>query len=101
MADLVGRERKCPVCGTIFIVYPDWVYRKGAGDGIKVFCSWGCMRSWETRETPKSRRREAIIQAIRDGLTVREIVNLLGVTTSAVVYWRNKMEEEEERNNER
>ena len=36
-----GMERRCPVCGRLFIYRSNlWVYR----DGKRIFCSWGCMR---------------------------------------------------------
>lgn len=91
---LVGKERRCKVCGKVFIIKPEWVYKKGVGDGTVVFCSWGCLRKWESRRKPKGEQREAVIQAIRDGLTIREICDLLSVDSRVVYYWTKKLEEE-------
>ena len=45
---LFGRERRCPICGKIFIlVDDDWAYkrqRSGCGKMI-YFCSWSCLFS--------------------------------------------------------
>ena len=38
--DLVGRERKCPVCGKVFILVDDeWAYKRIQGHKAMYFCS--------------------------------------------------------------
>ena len=91
---LFGNEKKCPVCGKEFLTYPDWAFKKGNGDGIKYFCSWGCMRAWEARKMSRAEQADAIKQAIRDGLTVKEIVALLSVDSRVVSYWEKKLKGE-------
>ena len=41
----------------------------------------------------KAQKKERIIQAIKDGLTNAEILNLLGEPPSTVDYWRRKLKE--------
>lgn len=92
--NLFGNERKCEVCGKEFLIRPDWVYKRQAGDGYKVFCSWGCMREWEKRKPDRRDQAEKIRQALEDGLTVGEIVRLLSVDRRVVMYWEKKLKGE-------
>jgi len=63
--------------------------------GNRYFCSWGCLRLWDAQRGTKGERREKMIQAIKDGLTVNEIAELLQIDKSTIVYWKNKLEKEE------
>ena len=87
-----GKETECSVCGKRFIIYPDWVYKKTYDNREKVFCSWSCMRKWETNRGDTAARRARIKQALRDGLTIAEIVKLLGESPEKVWYWKKQME---------
>lgn len=47
--------RKCPLCGSDFIV-PDadvWVYRRGN----KMLCSWHCVREYDRKTKTKKHKR--------------------------------------------
>lgn len=47
-------ERKCPICGKVFIPAAYHVYRKGERGPL--VCSWGCQRAYE-KEREEYRRR--------------------------------------------
>ena len=44
-----GKDRKCPICGKVFLLYEDsWVYkRKINSERTKYFCSYGCMNKFD------------------------------------------------------
>ena len=91
MDDLAFRERRCPVCKKIFITSNEWVFKKTYGSHEKQFCSWGCLRKYEKSHGTPAQRREAIQQAIMDGLTTNEISVLLDEDKTKIDYWRKKM----------
>ena len=90
-----GKDRKCAVCGKRFVWFPEWVYKRGYTDHERFFCSYSCMRQWEHDNRKPAERREAIIRAIRDGLSNREIIALLDEEPDKIRYWRRKLEAEE------
>ena len=76
---LEGGRKLCPLCGKEFWAHSDWAFRKRDkrnGD-YKYYCSWGCIRKLE-RQEPSLRAQ--VDQAIRDGLTDKEIKTMLGCT---------------------
>ena len=96
LVGLCGNERKCHICGRIFCLTPDWVYKKGQGDGIKLFCSWGCLRKYEARKVGRGSRSEQIRKLYDEGLSIREISDRLSLDSRSVMYWFNKFEKEKE-----
>ena len=98
---LSGMERKCHICGRVFMYRADWAYKKGMGDGIKLFCSWSCMRKYEKRKPDRISRTQKIQQALADGLNPKEIADLLAIDSRQVAYWQRKMEKEAQESNER
>lgn len=72
-----GNRYVCPLCGKEFWAFSDWAYRKHdkKKGGYRFYCSWGCIRKLE-RANPTLRER--VDQAIKDGLTDREIRTMLG-----------------------
>ena len=94
MTDISYQNRKCPMCGKEFVTRNalEWAYRRNN----KVFCSWHCLREYDKGSKPrKADQRDKIIQAINDGLTTREICDLVGVEADKVWYWRDKLKREE------
>ena len=94
LRSLIGHERSCYVCKKGFIIYPDWVYKRGTGDGIKVFCSYKCMRSYEGNNMTKAQKNEAMRQMLIDGKSIREIMDKLDIDSRRVYYWKHKMQKE-------
>lgn len=87
------QEKSCARCGKTFIVYGnEWGYKSGN----KLYCSWRCLRAKETEKVPRMNQdiREGITQAIKDGLTTREITALLGCNAEQVYYLRRKVEKD-------
>lgn len=41
-----GKERKCPICGKIFLIEPFHIYKVNN----RLVCSWGCVRTYEKRK---------------------------------------------------
>ncbi|MBP5727052.1 MAG: hypothetical protein J6Y48_08250 [Clostridia bacterium] len=88
------KERICENCGKQFMMQSaDWVYRTWKKNLPIYFCSWKCMREYEQKH-PKDRagERERIIQALKDGLSVQEIRDMLGADVGKIQYWKNKLE---------
>jgi len=95
MTETVFHERYCSRCGKEFIWNPDWVFRDGKSDAAPVFCSWSCLQAYKrSRPSSKAERRERVIQAILDGLTITEICALLNEEAAYVWYWKKKMEKD-------
>jgi DNA-binding NarL/FixJ family response regulator len=90
-------EKNCDRCGKEFVMpCGDWAYKRYKGKGVQYFCSWKCIRAYE-REHDKPKKideRERIIQALADGLSVKEVSTLLDVDTSKVSYWYKRMKKE-------
>lgn len=91
-------EKKCARCGRPFIVHDpsEYVFRRYVSGADKFFCSWSCLRMWDALRGTKADRRGRIQQAIRDGLSTNEICDLVGADKTTVLYWRKKMEEEQD-----
>ena len=69
--DLVGRERKCPVCEKVFIlVDDDWAYKRIQGHKTMYFCSWGCMGKYDNTRPKKVAidQREDLIRMLKEGI---------------------------------
>lgn len=88
---LVGKERRCKICGKPFIIYDSWVYKKTSGGHEIVFCSWGCLRKFEKTHGNKAELREAIVTALSAGKSVKEVSELLAEDPRKVLYWAKKM----------
>jgi len=93
--DPLFNERKCWRCGKPFIVhsYNEWAFRREVKHYDRLFCSWSCMKTFDREKGSKVDRRDRIIEALKDGLSVNEIVNMLDADRAKVVYWKNKLEE--------
>ena len=93
--ELLGREIKCFNCGKPFISHEEWAYKKCFNHIDRKFCSWRCLREAEKKHGTRKEQKDRIIKAIMDGLTNTEIVRLLEVDNSRVVYWRKQIMQEE------
>lgn len=87
---LSDRERKCPVCGKMFILNDEgWAYKRIQGHKQKYFCSWHCLQAFiQSRPIPVAvETRDKIIECIKKGMSTSDIVRTLGVEKSKVKYW--------------
>ena len=100
---LDGTERKCPICGKVFLAHEEWAYKKTKDKHSNIFCSWGCLRKWEAQHGSRKDRQQRIINALSDGLNPKEAALLLGEPVSKVWYWEKKLKREaaEDGKNER
>lgn len=98
MKDNSFRTRKCWRCGKEFIVrdYNEWVFRREVRRFDRLFCSWSCVKAYDREKEGKRDQREKIIEALKDGLSVNEVANMLDADRSKVVYWAKKLEEEKD-----
>lgn len=90
-------EKNCERCGKEFVMpCGDWAYKKYKGRGYMYFCSWSCVRAWEKEHDKPTKidERERIIQALADGLSVKEVSILLNVDPQKVSYWKKRMTRE-------
>ena len=90
-----GKDRKCPMCGKVFLLYEEtWVYkRRLSHDSTKYFCSWHCLQKFE-KEHPKPlavEQREKLIELIKQGMGTSDIVRTLGVDRTKVRYWKERV----------
>ena len=90
-------ERTCPVCGKRFwIMDANWSYKQvvKALKGTVWFCSWKCMRKYEKEKPQLSGRglretnRQRVMQALADGLNVKEIAIMLDISPETVRYYK-------------
>ena len=94
MMEFAYRERRCDRCGKEFLINgADWAYRANEGKSAKIFCSWRCLRAWETEKPTKIDRRERIINAImmHPDKTYNQIAKELGEVPKTVWYWQQKL----------
>ena len=92
-------ERKCPVCGKIFVPAPFHVYK----DGVMWFCKWTCLCEYrrnmeaykEKRQKTLNHRRvyskdlraKVIRMVLEDGKTQKEVASELGLKYTTVNSW--------------
>ena len=91
---LVGRERKCPVCGNVFILGDEnLAYKRVSGHKMMYFCSYGCLGKFEKTRPKKVAKgqREDMIRMLKEGKGISEIVRTLGVERSKVIYWKERV----------
>ena len=88
---MIGKEKKCPVCHKVFIFRNGWVYKRGQGDHVKVFCSWGCLRKWEAAHQTDKDKRELIVRELMRGKTIKEVADKFSVDSRKVWYYSNKL----------
>jgi hypothetical protein len=99
---IMDNTRICPVCQKEFVIPgSDWAYKAYTTKRKQYmiyFCSWKCMRRWENGECEEligkgrmlSTKKRKIWQALDDGLSTKEICNLLDVTVGSVNYYKSK-----------
>ena len=88
------QERKCRVCGKHFIAYADYVYKRNTKNTLYYFCSWHCMREYDSDHKSRKGGRpnanaERICELIKDGKTNEEIHLALNVPETTVRYYRD------------
>ena len=88
----VGRERNCHICGKEFLINPDWVYKHGSGNTLRWFCSWKCLRSYESKQMTKAEKHEAMQRMLEAGKSIKEVAETLNVDSRSVYYWKHKLE---------
>lgn len=91
---LVGRERKCPVCEKVFILADEeWAYKRIRDHKAQYFCSWGCLCRYEQTRPKRVAKdqRDDMIRMLKEGKGISEIVRTLGVDRSKVKYWKERV----------
>ena len=91
------RERKCPICGEAFILRSEeWAYKRMSGNRTKYFCSWHCLQEFvqDHSGTVAVERWKNLIELIKRGMTVSEIVRTTGIEKSKVKYWMERVARE-------
>lgn len=57
--NILGREKKCPVCGKTFLAHDSHVYKlRDSNNNVVPVCSWGCVRSYENKHKGKAIAKE-------------------------------------------
>lgn len=59
MIDFSTLEKKCPVCGKIFIARKEWAFKRYDKDykWPKYICSWSCCKKYDEKYKQKERQR--------------------------------------------
>ena len=86
-------EKTCPICGKGFIWYEQWVFHRGD----LWFCSNRCTTQYDkgkrirhnNRRLDKDERRE-VKKLLAEGMSVRKIAELVGISENAIYYYQNK-----------
>ena len=94
------KERKCIVCGKIFVPpFADlWTYRVGD----KWFCRYNCRREWEKKQGKVSKddivhrgrkksedpKIDKVLRLLEAGYTVEQVAKKTGVSRQLVYYYR-------------
>ena len=54
---IILKERKCPICGKIFIIQDpkQYAYKRGYEHTPKIFCSWTCLRKYDKMHPPSKK----------------------------------------------
>lgn len=60
-------ERKCPVCGKIFILQPLNVYKLYVNEELKHFCSYSCYRVVQKKKEAGEKSKLAQIKRELEG----------------------------------
>ena len=60
MVYMDGRERKCPVCGKVFLLPPENVYKLQINREWQHFCSYTCYRSVQKQIEAKRNKKRGI-----------------------------------------
>ena len=56
MIDFSTLEKKCPICGKLFIAREEWVFKRyDKSHWPKYICSWSCTKKWDEKHTGKKR----------------------------------------------
>ena len=57
VACIGGVYRTCFVCGkSFYVANPEgWAYRRGCKGGVRVMCSYSCMRAYDRKRQKKPR----------------------------------------------
>ena len=97
-----GGWNKCPVCGKeFFVTHQDLVYKRHNSKSQCIwFCSYGCMRKYDTsdpamngrgeRKLKAPSKAERICEMLDNGLTMAEISRLTGYSSGTVNYYRDR-----------
>jgi len=95
MEGLTITEKRCPVCGKIFVVNdPDaWAYKTRISNGWRHVCSWHCLRAKTKASVKPSEIGRKIVALLEQGFSKREISRKLGIAPSTVTYWGSRLED--------
>ena len=54
-------EKKCPVCGKLFIARDDWAFKRPDKYRTQRFiCSWSCLKKYDEKHQTKEKRRHFV-----------------------------------------
>lgn len=80
---------KCATCGKkTVILYPEkWVYKRTPRNGIKHFCSWGCMRKFDKGEIDNMKDEKTAKRNQRNRLELgQKVMELLAAGQSPIPF---------------
>ena len=62
MIDFSTLERKCPVCGKVFIAREEWVYKRNneKNNWPRYMCSYSCLKQWDKEHGPTGKKRHFV-----------------------------------------
>ena len=87
---------KCKECGKKFEARSEYAYklhRYKTSDDYDWFCSYKCLRAYESKHTRKKKpneRDQQVLDLISEGMSLTEIGRKFGITYGMVAYIRDK-----------
>lgn len=90
-------ERKCAICGKVFIGREQWPFKRNG----EWYCSWSCLREYERRpDRPRPKRlgesgQKEVMDLLRVGISPQRVAEKFGMTRRTIQYYQMKLREEE------
>ena len=62
MIDFSTLEKKCPVCGKLFVAREEWVFKRYTDNSHwpRYLCSWSCTREWDKKHEQTGKKRHFV-----------------------------------------
>lgn len=90
--NILESEKKCPICGKLFMARPEYVYKRVTKNRVNYMCSWKCLNMYDDEHDRRKGRKpnqnviDEIKRLAKEGRTAGQISDELGVNVRRVRY---------------